>query len=272
MQRMALALGGRHTHAVPLRKNRRRSMLLAGAFALSTGCTPVQNARSADAPVTQESPSPQSLVANFLAACGGADRLRRVQTLRETGTITVTDPGHAPSVGPALLEEQRPNRSRVERTVYGKRIAVAYDGREAWTLDAAGKPQPLTGDTAQGLARNEFDHFLLDYDRRGIEVSTAGVADLPSGSAFKLRAVLRSGEIRYSYIDRVTHLELRRDYEETDGSTSVQRFRGHRLVSGLMLPTEYETEYPNGRRILTRITPEIDLPIDESRFSFRDAR
>ncbi len=224
---------------------------------------------AAESPVL---PSAETLVTKFLVACGGADRLRRMQTLRETGTITVTDPGHAPSVGPALLEEKRPNRSRVERTVYGKRMAVAYDGHQAWSLDATGKPQPLTGEVARGLAGNEFDHFLLDYVRKGTKVTAEGVAHLPSGPAYKLRVVLAGGAIRYSYLDKATHLELRRDYREVDGATSVQWFRGHRLVGGLMRPTGYETEYPNGRRIVTKIVPEIDPVIDDSRFAFRDAR
>jgi hypothetical protein len=217
-------------------------------------------------------PAADALVAEFLAASGGVDRLRRLQTVRETGTITVTDPGHAASIGPALLEEKRPNKSRVERTVYGTRIAVAYDGHRAWILGATGKPQLAAGDMAQGLANNEFDHFLLDFSAKGTKVTTEALVDLPTGPAYKVRAELANGSVRYSYLDKRTFLELRRDYRETDGSSSVQWFGGHRRVGGLMRPTEYQMEYPSGRRIVTKVTPEIDTPIDDARFAFQEVR
>ena len=217
-------------------------------------------------------PAADALVAKFLAGSGGVDRLRRLQTVRETGTITVTDPGRAPSIGPALLEEKRPNKSRVERTVYGTKIALAYDGHQAWTLGPMGKPQLATGEMAQGLADNQFDHFLLDYGRKGTKVLTEALVDLPTGPAYKLRVVLANGSVRHSYLDKTTCLEMRRDHRQSDGSTWVQWFSGHRLVDGLMRPTEYQMEYPTGRRIVTKVTPEVDAPIDESRFSFQDAR
>jgi hypothetical protein len=122
---------------------------------------------------------------------------------------------------------------------------------------------------AQTLATNEFDHFLLDYARRGIRLERAGVTTLPSGKVHKLKVTLADGSVRYTYIDDASLLEVRRDYVEADGSTSVQWFRGHTRVNGVMRPTEYAHEYPNGRRVTIRITrAEVDPVIDDGRFRF----
>ena len=207
-------------------------------------------------------------VAAFLRATGGAERLRAVSSIRESGTITVVDSGRS-STGPALLEEKRPNKSRVERTIFGSKTVWAYDGRTAWAIPPGEQPQMLSGEMARSLAANEFDHFLLDYAQRGIKVEAAGGITLPSGRAHKLKVTLRDGAVRYAYIDETSSLEVRRDYVEKDGATSVQWFRGHVRINGVMRPTEYVNEYSNGRKITIKITrPEVDPVIDDGRFRF----
>jgi len=210
---------------------------------------------------------PAAIVERYLDACGGAPRLRAVSSVREVGTITMTD-GTASSTGPALLEERRPNKSRVERTINGVPIVWAYDGATAWMIRGGGRAEVLSGESAEKLAANEFDHFLLDYGSRGIQVAFAGVADIESGPAYKLKVTLRDRAVRYSYIDRRSFLEVRRDYHEKDGTRSQQTFRGHKAFNGVTRPMVFETVYPStSRRILVTLDRvELNPAIDDARF------
>ena len=213
-----------------------------------------------------------TIVARHLDACGGAVRLRAVSSVREVGTITLVD-ATASSTGAALLEEKRPNNSRAERTIHGVPMVWAYDGATAWTMRGSGTPEVLSGEMARNLAANEFDHFLLDYRSRGIDVALAGVAEIgsrPIGSkpAYKLKVTLRDGAVRYSYIDKQSFLEVRRDYLEKDGTSSQQAFRGHKTIDGVTRPMVYETVYPGtSRRILVTVErAEVNPQIDDARF------
>src|SRR5688500_17173918 len=113
-------------------------------------------------PVAGELTDASAVVASHLEAVGGAARLRAVSSSREIGTVTVTD-GARTSTGPSLSEEKRPNRFRTERTVHGISAVRGFDGTTVWSQRHGEKPEILTGEIARGAARNEFDHFLLDY-------------------------------------------------------------------------------------------------------------
>jgi hypothetical protein len=217
-------------------------------------------------PLAAEPKDVAAVVARHLDACGGAARLRAVSSSREIGTVLVTD-GARTSKGPSLSEEKRPNRFRAERTVHGVSSVQGFDGTTVWSQRHGEKPEILTGEVARGAARNEFDHFLLDYGPRGIKVELLGVAAIESGPAYQLKVTLPHGEVRLSYLDKRTFLEMRRDYIEGPAS-SQQWFRGHQTFSGVVRPTIFEMFYPaTGRRVVLSLDRvEIDPKIDDERF------
>ncbi len=217
--------------------------------------------------------SVSALIARHIQACGGAEKLRGLMSVREVGTIVVHDPGAPVSAGAALTEERRPNKSRSERTIHGTRLVWGFDGSTAWSQRGGAEPARLSGEAAKDLATNEFEHFLLDYDRRGIQISLEGTVSLESGPAYKLRVALPGGAVRYSYLDRASFLEVRRDYVESDGTVSEQRFRGHRAFDAVTRPTVFEMRYPNGRRVVVTLDRvDINPQIDEDRFRMSPPR
>ena len=69
------------------------------------------------------------LAKNFKAK-GGLDKIKAVQTIRMTGTMTVGPGIEAPFV----LEQKRPNMLRMEFIVQGMTVVQAYDGKVGWQL------------------------------------------------------------------------------------------------------------------------------------------
>ena len=141
-----------------------------------------------------------AIVAKHLDACGGIAQLRAMSATRETGTVTVAG-GEIQTSGPYMLEEKRPNKSRLERGLGRGEVDVrAYDGSTAWSLTGL-RLEVLQGESARSLAENDFDSVFLDSSSRGITISLVGSARVGEASAYKL-LVDKRGAARYSYIDK----------------------------------------------------------------------
>lgn len=68
------------------------------------------------------------LIAKNIAARGGLENLKAVQTMRLTGTMKAGGDSL-----PSVLELKRPNKSRWEFTLEGQTAVEAYDGKGGWT-------------------------------------------------------------------------------------------------------------------------------------------
>jgi len=71
----------------------------------------------------------EELIAKNIAARGGLEKLRAVQTMRLTGTMKVGD-----DAMPSILELKRPNKSRWQFTFDGQTAIQAFDGNSGWML------------------------------------------------------------------------------------------------------------------------------------------
>jgi hypothetical protein len=69
----------------------------------------------------------------------------------------------------------------------------------------------------------------------------AGNADVESRLADKLKVTLQDRAVRYSYIDKQSFLEVRRVYQEKDGTSAQQMSRGHKRFGGVTRPTVFES-------------------------------
>ena len=171
--------------------------------------------------------------------------------------------------GPFILEEARPNKSRLERTVAGLTRVRAFDGTTGWVLEAGEEiPRPIDADERRQMAENEFDSDLLDFEARGITIALAGMEKLGAGRAYKLKVTSRHGAVHFSYVDDSSFLEVRRDYVNPDGSTTKQVFGGRKTVDGVVRPMTYETgQDGDPRRLLVQAQKvEINPVIPDSRF------
>ena len=78
------------------------------------------------------------LIAKNVAARGGLEKLKAVQTMRLTGTMRAGG-----DTMPTILELKRPNKSRWQFTVEGEAAIQAYDGKAGWMLmPFAGMTEP----------------------------------------------------------------------------------------------------------------------------------
>src|SRR6266511_3818072 len=102
--------------------------------------------------------SADSLIAKYIQASGGMDRMQAIQTLRRTGKFT----GGGGFEAVVVQENKRPNSVREEFSLQGMTGINAYDGQSGWKIEPwNGKRDP------ESLVEDEMHGILDDADSDG---------------------------------------------------------------------------------------------------------
>jgi outer membrane lipoprotein-sorting protein len=211
----------------------------------------------------------EELIAKSIAARGGLEKIKAVQTMRLTGSMKVGD-----QKLPSVLELKRPGKSRWEFVFDGETAIQAFDGKTGWmVMPFAGKIEPevmAESDRKDAEQQADLDGPLVDYKAKGSQITLAG-HDAERPKDWKLKVTLKTGEVRYIYLDPVTYLQsMTVMTKNIDGSeVEVKSVIGdYREVGGLVLPHSFTASTKDGREtqalVIDRI--ELDVPIDDSRF------
>ncbi len=186
-------------------------------------------------------PSPlDEIVAANIAARGGMDRIKALNSIRETGTVTA--PGGR--VAKVVREIKRPGMFRLELTYQGTKSVFANDGAQGWQVaplqgQFEPKEAPPAADSAADADQRDIEGSLVDWRAKGNVVELLGREQLPTGAADKLKITLKGGAVRTDYVDAATHQVVRSDFERTVRGHRVQvqaTFSDFRSEGGLVFP------------------------------------
>jgi hypothetical protein len=188
------------------------------------------------------------IVAKNVAARGGLEAWRRIQTMVWVGRVESPN-APTPSM-PFVLQQKRPNKTRFEITVNNQRSLRVFDGAQGWKLAPTHEGRPdLQPFTAQELkfAREAqgIDGPLIDCQAKGITVALEGVEKVEGRKAYRLIVRLPSGESHHAWIDAKTFLDVKYDrtsYNSAGVPAAVAVFyRDYKTVEGLQIPAVIET-------------------------------
>ena len=213
-----------------------------------------------------------SLLTKHYEACGGLDKLKAVNTMRVTGTITM-GPGMD---APFTMERKRPGMRRMEFTIQGMTGVQAFDGQKTWSvMPFMGKKDPEVGsdeDNKNAQDDADFDGALVDYKSKGHTIELMGKEAVEGADAYKLKVTKKNGNIEYDYLDAETYLLVKTEGKvkirgsEMEGETT---FSDYKDVNGIMEPFSMESgakDMPQKRK-MTFTKWELNVPIDDSRFA-----
>jgi outer membrane lipoprotein-sorting protein len=223
------------------------------------------------APVTHAQ-TVDEILAKHYEACGGLDKLKALNTMRVTGTITM-GPGME---APFTMERKRPGMRRMEFTIQGMTGVQAFDGSKTWSLmPFMGKKDPEVGsdeDNKNAQDDADFDGALVDYKTKGHTIELMGKEAVEGADAFKLKVTKKGGNIEYDYLDAETYLlvktegKVRRRGTEMEGETT---FSDYKDVDGTMQPFSMESgakDMPQKQK-LTFSKIELNVALDDARFA-----
>lgn len=211
------------------------------------------------------------IVAKNIQAHGGMDKIKAVKSMRFTGKMTI-GPGME---APVTMLQKRPKNMRMEILVQGMTIVQAYDGTTGWIimpLQGKKDAEPMGQDDLKDAEEQaDMDGPLVDYKDKGNKVELMGKEAVEGSDAYKLKVTLKSGDVRYLYLDPDSFLEIK--------TTSKRTIRGaeremettigdYKEVEGLMLPFSFEAgmkDSPQKQKI-TIDKVEINPTVDDSQF------
>lgn len=216
-------------------------------------------------------PTVDDLIAKNIKARGGLEKIKSVKSIRITGHII----GPQGVEVPMVLEQKRPNKTRVDTTVQGMTVTQAYNGKIGWVLNPFGSKiaEPLSAEElTYAEDQADIDGPLVDWKAKGHKVELVRKEKVEGTDVYKLKVTLKSGFIRYMNLDADTLLEIKDESKRTLRGTEVESetlLGDYKEIRGILYPHAMETAI-KGRPQKTKITVdkiELDVSLDDDRFS-----
>ena len=205
-------------------------------------------------------------------AIGGADAISKVQTLRTTFRMVMSD-GQTEVV--TTESSKRPNYVRSETAMMGSNIVFAFDGTTAWMINplAGGSdPQKMEEAAIAKFANSNMESSigaLVGIKAAGNTMELLGSEDVNGSPAYKLRVTPKGGVSSIYFIDAGTFLPVKIIAKVSvmgqwmEGETYPGSYK---KVDGILFAYSREA-YVNGQtRRMDYDRIEINVPMDNSIF------
>lgn len=176
----------------------------------------------------------EEIVAKNLAAKGGEAKLKAVQTLRQTGTMTLQG-----QTAHLMTVSKRPNLSRQDISIMGTTITMAFDGTKAWMLNPLVGPDAIEMPAEQAEMikdQADIDGPLMDYKSKGSTIELVGIEDAAGKKAFHLRVSRKGLPPTELFIDTTSYLDVKAVTVVPGSGTMEMTFADYRSVDGMTVP------------------------------------
>jgi len=213
------------------------------------------------------------IVARHIAARGGYEKLRSVQTIKITRTVAT--PFNDFKV---VIYKKRPQLFRAEQTAPKQPTGGrGVNPEAAWDTAPGGRTTLRTAEAASEMRDLEadFDGLLVDWKAKGHTVTLEGKAALPGAETYKLKVSTRSGAVRYIYLDSTTWLDRRHtgvlNLAPDRQLDFVMDFGGWRSVDGVMFPFDISEDRTGREPSVSYATYtekiELNVPMEDALFA-----
>ncbi|HEY7095739.1 MAG TPA: hypothetical protein VH437_03390 [Terriglobales bacterium] len=212
--------------------------------------------------------SVDEIIVKTLAARGGTEKVKSVNSERLTGRISV-----GPGVeGPFIVEIKRGGKMREGMLLNGKTIIRATNGTIGWMKIGDDAPTALSpGDLKNMAGGADLDGPLMDYKAKGNRVEYSGKEKLDGKDTYKLKVTLKDGEVREEYIDCESNLGLKWVGKIVNQEKEVaveSLFSDYRAVDGVMFAfrIDSQTVGSSNQQTITLDKVEVNPSLDDPRF------
>ena len=217
-----------------------------------------------------QTPSADELVAKHLAARGGEDKLKAVNTMRLTGNVTVQGMDM-----PVTVVSKRPNKMKQEMTMQGKTITQAYDGQQVWAVNpmlGGTAPRTIDGAAADAVKNQSlFDGPLVGYKERGDTLEVVGPEDVEGAKTWKLKLTRKDGKAMHIYLDAESGLEKKwsATMEQNGLTMEIDTFiTDYQPVEGIQVARTMRTLIGGQQMSVLKINSvAFNVPVEDSEFA-----
>lgn len=252
-----------------------RSVLPVCVLGLTTACC-LSGALAFAAPAkTVAQLSAEQIVEKNVAARGGLEAWRKVQTMVWIGHLE-SEHAPLPSMG-FILEQARPNKTRFQLIAINTRSVRAFNGVQGWKIrpsrDTRSNVEPYSIDELRFAQTGPgIQGPLIDYARSGSTVSLDGVEDIEGRKAYRLTVQSSSNERDQVWVDAESFLDLRYDRPFHTATGAVRTvsvtYRDYKSIGGVLVPSTILTTVAAGgtpdRMVIERVV--VNSPLEDRIF------
>lgn len=213
-----------------------------------------------------------------LAARGGAEQIAALKSVRFTGKMKFSGWGGEFELSNLTA---RPGRVRNESTMQGLTQISAWDGSEGWSISPFGgrkDPEKMSADDAKQLMDDaDIDGPLIGWNEAGSTIEYLGTGDVDGTEAHKLKVTLKSGDVKFVYLDPDYFLEIRITSRQTVRGVeydSEMDLGDYAQVGGMWFPMAVEMGAKGGAKG-TKISydkAEANVAVDDKQFHFPESK
>jgi hypothetical protein len=205
------------------------------------------------------------IVAKHIAAIGGADSWKKVNSMYQEGSMTVQGTDVAIAMTVLHKKGMRQNISLMGMTGY--QIMTPTAGWNFMPFQGQQKPEAITADELkENVDELDTQGELIDYKTKGHTVEYLGKDDVEGTEAYKMRITQKSGKVKTFYIDPASNYIIRTvakqkaNGQEVEVTTDLSDYK--KLPEGIVVPMS--VKLPFGQMKVTKV--EVNKPVDENLF------
>src|SRR2546423_14947243 len=160
---------------------------------------------------TASAQTADDVVARYVKAVGGMDKIQAVHSLRRSGKYI----GGGGFEAVIMQENKRDASVREEFSLQGMTAINAYDGKAGWKIEPwNGKKdaESLGEEEMKSIVEDaDFDGPLIDYKRKGNKIEFAGMDKFEGTDTYKLKVTKPNGDIYFYYLDSDYYMPIKID-------------------------------------------------------------
>ncbi|MGN7989141.1 insulinase family protein [Pedobacter sp. 22226] len=187
-----------------------------------------------DVTLSPPPPVPAQIISNYIKAIGGAEAIKKITSLQQTGEMEVQ--GQKLTVN---IKNMAPNLSSMEMLMGGQTaVKQVYNGKTGYSMQMGQKAE-LTGDDLAEKKDDKGYGSQLYYATDGTKIESAGTAKVGTADAFKLNITSPSGKKKTEYYDTKSGLLLKEESTSTKGTVEVSQsteYSNYKKVGDVLFP------------------------------------
>jgi len=224
-------------------------------------------------PLAASAQTADEIVNKAVAARGGAEKIKAIQSERVTGRVSF-GPGLE---GTLVAELKRPHKLHVEIAIEDQKIIRVYDGKSAgWVVNPFAEKkdaQPMSAEDLKSISEeSDFDGPFIDYKTKGNQIELVGKEELDGKPVYRIKLTNKNGGIRFYLFDATSFLPVK--WEETRKVEGKEMpwesfFSDYREVNGVKYAFKIDSESPGTELKQTVIAEKIEVnaQIDDDHFT-----
>lgn len=215
--------------------------------------------------LTASAQTADEIIEKHVAAVGGADNWKKVNSVFSEGKMTVQ--GAEVLVTTTVLNGKGSRQDLSVMGMTGYQIVTPTAGWSFMPFAGQTAPEAVTEDVLKESA-DQYDAqgAFIDYKAKGHTVEYLGKEDIEGTEAHKLRVTHKSGKVETVFIDPASFYILRSvskqkaNGQEMEFAVNMSNYT--KLPEGIVVPMNISM--PFGEIVITKV--EVNKPVDENIF------